>query len=78
MKTFKVELARWQTQASQDIEIDWPKVHRTIGVDQCSWLLAQPAHTCQIMLEQLPSHCALIAEFYDSYSWSTYNLMWAK
>lgn len=78
MKTKKVELLKWLPQESEVIEIDWPKVHKTIGVDQTNWLLKQPLNVCQLVLERRDMYCRLIAEFYDERTLINYHLMWAK
>ena len=78
MKTFKVELLRWLPQEGEIIEIDWPKVHKTLGLDQCRWLLAREHTDCQIVLERRDMYCRLIAEFYDQKTLAAYHLMWAK
>ena len=41
MKTSKVELLKWLPSEGENIEIDWPKVHKTIGVDQHCRLVAE-------------------------------------
>lgn len=78
MKTSKVELSKWLPQEGEYIEIDWPKVHRTIGVDHTNWLLKQPHEQCQLVLERNDMYCRLIAEFYDEQLLTAYHLMWAK
>lgn len=78
MKTSKIELLKWLPEESEAIEIAWPKVHKTIGVDQTKWLLAQPRNACQLVLERNDMYCRLIAEFYDSHTLLQYHLMWAK
>jgi hypothetical protein len=78
MKTKKVELLKWLPQESEVIEIDWPKVHKTIGVDQTKWLLGQPLNVCQLVLERRDMYCRLVAEFYDDQALLKYHLMWAK
>jgi hypothetical protein len=78
MKNKKVELLKWLPSEGENIEIDWPKVHKTIGVDQTKWLLKQPQELCQLMLERNDMYCRLIAEFYDEKTLVSYHLMWAK
>lgn len=78
MKTFKVELLKWLPLEGEYIEIDWPKVHRTIGLEHAQWLLAQDHTQCQVVLERRDMHCRLIAEFYDDRTLAAYHLMWAK
>lgn len=78
MKNNKVELLKWLPSEGEDIEIDWPKVHKTIGVDQTRWLLAQPIEQCQVVLERRDMFCRLVAEFYSEHSLINYHLMWAK
>jgi len=78
MKTKKVELYKWSDPEDENIEIDWPKVHKTIGLDHTNWLLTQSEDQCQIVLERNNIHCRLVAEFYDDRTLTQYHLMWAK
>jgi len=78
MKSNKVELLKWLPSEGENIEIDWPKVHKTIGLDQTRWLLKQSLEDCQIMLERRDMYCRLIAEFYNEHTLLNYHLMWAK
>jgi hypothetical protein len=78
MKTNKVELLKWLPSEGETIEIDWPKVHKTIGLDQTNWLLKQPDDLCQLVLERNDMYCRLVAEFYNRDVLATYYLMWAK
>jgi hypothetical protein len=78
MKTNKVELLKWLPSDGENIEIDWPKVHRTIGLDQTNWLLKQSESVCQLILERNDMYCRLVAEFYDKSVLVSYHLMWAK
>ena len=78
MKNKKIELLKWLPSEGENIEIDWPKVHKTIGIDQTKWLLKQPQQSCQLMLERNDMYCRLIAEFYDEKTLVSYHLMWAK
>jgi hypothetical protein len=78
MKSNKVELLKWLPSEGETIEIDWPKVHRTIGVEQTRWLLAQPEEQCQVVLERRDMYCRLVAEFYNERTLLNYHLMWAK
>ena len=77
MKTSKVELLRWLPEEGENIEINWPKVHRSIGTDQTRWLLDQDHTQCQMVLERRDMYCRLIAEFDDERTFLTYALMWA-
>ena len=78
MKTSKVELYKWLDLEGENIEIDWPKVHKTIGLDHTNWLLKQPKDQCQIVLERNDMYCRLVAEFYNEHTLTHYHLMWAK
>ena len=78
MKNKVVELLKWLPSEGENIEIDWPKVHKTIGIDHTNWLLKQPHELCQLMLERNDMYCRLIAEFYDEKTLVSYHLMWAK
>ena len=78
MKTEVVELLKWLPTEGEYIEINWPKVHKTIGIDQTNWLLKQSLTNCQLMLYRNDMYCRLVAEFYDERTLLTYHLMWAK
>ena len=78
MKTDSVELLKWLPSEGEYIAIDWPKVHKTIGIDQTRWLLSQPDDHCQIVLERRDMYCRLIAEFYNEGTLVNYHLRWAK
>jgi hypothetical protein len=78
MKNNRVELLKWQPEPSEYIEISWPKVHKTLGLDHTKWLLEQPHNVCQLVLERNDMFCRLVAEFYDEQTLTIYHLMWAK
>jgi hypothetical protein len=78
MKTSKIELLHWLPHEGENIEVDWPKVHRTIGLEHTKWLLGQDPTECQVVLERKDMYCRLIAEFYNERILATYYLMWAK
>lgn len=78
MKSKRIRLIDWYPEEGEYIEINWPKVHKKIGLDHTSWLLNQPKEKCQLFLEQSSAKCHLIAEFYDEQTLLTYHLMWAK
>lgn len=79
MKCERVELLKWIAEEDeQDIDIDWPKVHRSIGSDHLNWLLKQPEECCQIVLERQHTLCRLVVEFYSDRSYTEYHMLWAK
>jgi hypothetical protein len=78
MKNNRVELLKWQPENNEYLEISWPKVHKTLGLDQTKWLLEQPHNVCQLVLEKNDMFCRLVAEFYDEQALTIYHLMWAK
>jgi hypothetical protein len=78
MKNKKVSLLKWIPEENETIEIDWPKVHKTLGLDHTKWLLEQPHSVCQLVLERNDMFCRLVAEFYDEQALTMYHLMWAK
>ena len=77
MKTKRIKLYSW-TDSSDHIEIDWPKVHKTLGVDQTQWILEQPKTGCQLVVDKFNHKLTLVAEFYDPKVLTAYHLMWAK
>jgi hypothetical protein len=78
MKNNRVALLKWLPEQGETIEIDWPKVHKTLGLDHTKWLLEQPHNVCQLILERNDMFCRLVAEFYDDQALAIYHLMWAK
>ena len=78
MKNKVVELLKWLPSEDEDIEIDWPKVHKSLGVDHTNWLITHPKDTCQLVLLRNDMYCRLAAEFYDDRTLTQYHLMWAK
>ena len=78
MKTSKIELLKWLPEEGEYIEINWPKLHKTIGLDHTNWLLKQPKDLCQLVLERNDQYCRLVAEFYNDHTLLEYHLMWAK
>ena len=76
MKTTRVVLAEW---ASTDLylDIDWPQVHKKLGLEQIDWLLNQPKDKCQLVLDKNEVNNKLVAEFYDEKTLIAYHLMWA-
>lgn len=78
MNCSRVELYRWLPSEGENIDIDWPKVHKTLGLDQTRWLLNRPRHECQLVLDRWDMHCRLIAEFYSEPTRLEYALKFAK
>jgi hypothetical protein len=80
MKHTNILLASWeQPDPEYDmIEIDWPLVQRTIGVDHLEWLLAQPKTGCQLVVERENNELKLFVEFYDNHLEVEYHLRWAQ
>ena len=79
MKSRRFELYHWRTRTGTDIiEVDWPKVHKTVGVDLINWINKQPKEKCQLVVDKLNDDFKLIAEFYDQQTLVAYHLMWAK
>jgi hypothetical protein len=77
MKTKRLELYSWFS-TDDRIEIDWPKVHKTLGTDQTRWLLDQNNTACQLVVDKVNNNYTLVAEFYDNKTLTAYHLMWAK
>jgi len=77
MKTKRIILADW---VSTDlyIDIDWPGVHKKLGLDQIEWLLSRPSNKCQLVLDRHDVNNKLVAEFYDEQTLVTYHLMWSR
>jgi hypothetical protein len=66
MKASKIVLESWPVENHTDIDIDWPRVHKSIGENAVKWLIDQPVHVCQLILEKSGSLYKLIAEFYNT------------
>lgn len=77
MKTKRIKLYSW-TDSSDRIDISWPKVHKTLGVDQTMWLLNQTETDCQLVVDKIGFKHTLVVEFYDPKVLTAYHLMWAK
>lgn len=77
MKTSRIVLADW---VSNDLylDIDWPAVHKKLGLEQLDWLLQQPAEHVQLVLDKADINFKLVAEFYDERTLLTYHLMWSN
>ena len=77
MKTKRIRLYSW-SDSNDHIEIDWPKVHKTLGIDQTQWILNQPKTSCQLVVDKVNYNHTLVAEFYNEQALTTYHLMWPK
>lgn len=83
MKTNRITLTDWTVDDEEYIDVNWPKVQKTIGVDHLEWLLKQDSVDCQLVLDkELNFHSGstikLVAEFYNEKILTCYHLMWAK
>lgn len=78
MKNSRFELYHWHTPSDIVIEVDWPRVHKTVGVDLINWINKQPKEKCQLVVDKLNDDFKLIAEFYDQQTLVAYHLMWAN
>lgn len=74
---FRKTLYSWIEDPKDNIDIDWPTVHKAVGSDQIKWLEDQPLSTCQLMLEMVGNEFKLVAEFYNKTTAYSYMLMWA-
>jgi hypothetical protein len=77
MKHSKIQLFDWISN-SENVELDWPKIQRELGVDHLEWLLKLPKNDCQLVVEKHDENYALVAEFYDTRLEVEYHLRWAK
>ena len=81
MKTSRIVLTSWDwtmDEASNNLDIPWPKVQKSVGEDHLRWLLDQPIDQCQLVLDTSGDRLKLVAEFFDQKTLMTYHLMWAK
>ena len=79
MKTKRIALFEWEINSAQDnIDIDWPKLHRAVGEELVQWILDQPITKCQLVVDKVRDKHKLVAEFYDPKVLTAYHLMWAK
>lgn len=74
---FKKTIFKWNEDPKDNIDIDWPSVHKAVGSDHIKWLEDQPLSTCQLVLEMVGNEFKLVAEFYNKTTAHTYMLMWA-
>jgi len=76
-KINRIKLAEWHSK-EDNIDVDWPKIQKMLGVEQVEWLLKQNKEQCQLVVDKLNYEFALVAEFYDEKILTCYHLMWAK
>ena len=77
MKTERIKLYDWES-FSENIEIDWPKVHKTLGTDYVDWVLKQSVTDCQFVVDKIRDKYSLVLEIYNDNARTLYHLMWAK
>ena len=83
MKTHRFSIARYfepEFNSTDNIDIDWPSVHRQAGLDHVQWLKSQDPRQCQLMVEQRAGspYTYVVAEIYSDKLASLYSLLWAK
>lgn len=83
MKTHRFEIAKFlprEDDGSGNIYIDWPCIHRQVGVEHIQWIKNQDPLKCQLVLENRPndSHTYVMAEIYTDKLATMYGLLWAK
>ena len=79
MKNSRFKLYNWSTNdGTEIIDVDWPKVQKTVGTDHIEWILKQDREKCQMVVDKLDQDYALMVEFYDDTLLTAYHLMWAK
>lgn len=83
MKTHRFELASWlpaESDGTDNIYIDWPRVHRQAGRDHIQWLRERDLSECQMVVESKPNdpYHYLVAEIYSDKLATLYSLLWAK
>lgn len=70
-------LFSWSEDPKDNIDIDWPTVHKAIGSDHIKWIEDQPLSTCQMVLELVDNQYKLVAEFYNKNTANLYMMLWA-
>jgi hypothetical protein len=79
--TMNIELRKtlfsWSEDPKDNIDIDWPLVHKEIGSDHIKWIEDQPRSTCQMVLELVDNQYKLVAEFYNKNTANLYMMLWA-
>ena len=83
MKTHRFNLAKYfspEASFPENIDIDWPAVHRQAGLDHIQWLKNQDPSECQMVLEHRENdpYTYVMAEIYTDRLATQYILMWAK
>jgi hypothetical protein len=79
MMSKSVRLCSWTRadQSSDDyLDIDWPRVHRELGLDCVSWLQQLPKVECQLVVESSEDLMWLTAEFYTLARYKEFFLLW--
>ncbi len=76
MKAIRVPLTSWHSDFDT-VEVDWPCVQRTVGLDRLQWLLSQDHTQCQLVVDCADSHYTLTAEFYNDAVHQSYLSMWS-
>jgi len=64
MKSNSYTVYHW-TSTEPDLDIDWPRVHETLGRDCVEWLMQQPTEQVQMIVEQQGMAHRLVLEFYQ-------------
>ncbi len=81
MKDSDITLYQWADVPGPDgeyLDIDWPKVHKEVGVDQINWIKRQGVENCDLHVELFPGGRRLIVAFENKKTLQAYHLMWAK
>lgn len=78
MRTEKIKLYSWCKEPEENIDIDWPKVHKRLGIDCVQWILSQAKTKCQLTVESGQEKYTLVLEFYCEKLRREYAVLWAK
>lgn len=75
-------LSSWRTYNKRDYlngewSIDWPSIHRELGVDCIQWLMDQEhLGRLQMMIEKKDRRMRLVVEFYSSKTEREFATLW--
>ena len=69
-------LHRWDScMHDENIDIDWPAIHKLVGLENIDWILNQPKTSCQLVVEKINEEYRLILEFYNTHAARSYQAL---
>jgi hypothetical protein len=74
MKVDRFTVYQWQSM-TPELDIDWPRVQRSLGQECLRWLNEQSIQQCQLIVEQKNEQHSLVAEFYCPRAYAKFLLL---